>query len=146
MTSHQSEWPSSKSLQIISGEDGVEKMKCSCTIGGNVNWYNHYGRQYGDSLKKIAIKPPYDPAIPLLVIYPEKSNIEKDSCIPLFIAALFTIARAWKWYRCPLTDEWIKLWCIYLLTHKKECIWVSSDEMDEPRIYYREWSKSERER
>ena len=47
-------------------------------------------------LKKLGIKPPYDPAIPLLVIYPEKSNIEKDSCIPLFIAALFTIARAWK--------------------------------------------------
>ena len=97
-------------------------------------------------LKKLGIKPPYDPAIPLLVIYPEKSNIEKDSCIPLFIAALFTIARAWKWYRCPLTDEWIKLWCIYLLTHKKECIWVSSDEMDEPRSCYTERSKSKRER
>ena len=59
-------------------------------------------------LKKLEIKPPYDPAIPLLGIYPEEIKIEKDTCIPLFIAALFTIARTWKQTRCPLTDEWIK--------------------------------------
>ena len=59
-------------------------------------------------LKKLGIKPPYDPAIPLLGIYPEETKIEKDACIPLFIAALFTIARTWKQPRCPLTDEWIK--------------------------------------
>ena len=58
--------------------------------------------------KKLGIKPPYDPAIPLLGIYPEETKIEKDTCIPLFIAALFTIARTWKQPRCPLTDEWIK--------------------------------------
>ena len=51
ITSHQSEGPSSKSLQtVIAGED-VEKMKFSCTVGGNVNWYSHYGRQYRDSFK-----------------------------------------------------------------------------------------------
>ena len=50
-TSHQSEWPSSKSPQTINAGEGVEKRECSCTIGGNVNWYSHYGRQYGDSLK-----------------------------------------------------------------------------------------------
>ena len=62
-------------------------------------------------LKKLGIKPPYDPAIPLLGIYPEKTKIERDTCIPLFIAALFTIARTWKQPRCPSTDEWIKkLW------------------------------------
>ena len=61
-------------------------------------------------LKKLAIKPPYDPTIPLLGIYPEETKIEKDTCIPLFIAALFTIARTWKQPRCPLTDEWIKKW------------------------------------
>ena len=55
-------------------------------------------------LKKLGIKPPYDPAIPLLGIYPE-TKIEKDTCIPLFIAALFTIARMWKQPRCPSTDE-----------------------------------------
>ena len=45
-------------------------------------------------LKKLGIKPPYDPAIPLLGIYPEVTKIEKDTCIPLFTAALFTIVRA----------------------------------------------------
>ena len=65
-------------------------------------------------LKKLGIKPPYDPAIPLLGIYPEETKIEKDTCIPLFIAALFTIARTWKQPSCPLTDERLKrLWCIY---------------------------------
>ena len=43
-------------------------------------------------LKKLGIKPPYDPGIPLLGIYPEETKIEKDTCIPLFIAALFTVA------------------------------------------------------
>ena len=47
-------------------------------------------------LKKLRIKPPYDPAIPLLDIYPEETKIEKDTCTPLFIAALFTIVRTWK--------------------------------------------------
>ena len=65
-------------------------------------------------LKKLGIKPSYDPAIPLLGIYPEKIKIEKDTCIPLFIAALFTMARTRKQPRCPSTDEWIKmLWYIY---------------------------------
>ena len=58
--------------------------------------------------KKLGINLPYDPAIPLLGIYPEKTKIEKDTCIPLFIATLFTIARAWKPPRSPSTDEWIK--------------------------------------
>ena len=52
-------------------------------------------------LLKLGIKPPYDPAIPLLGIYPEETRIEKDTCIPLFIAALFTIARTWEQPRCP---------------------------------------------
>ena len=56
-------------------------------------------------LKKLGIKPPYDPTISLLGIYPEETKIEKDTCIPLFIAALFTIARTWKPPRCPSTDE-----------------------------------------
>ena len=61
-------------------------------------------------LKKLGIKPLYDPAIPLLGIYPEETKIEKDTCIPLFIAAQFTIARTGKQPRCPSTDEWIKKW------------------------------------
>ena len=66
-------------------------------------------------LKKLGLKPPYDPAIPILGIYPEETKTEKDTCIPLFIAALFTIARTWKQ---PLTDEWIKkLWYIYTMEY-----------------------------
>ena len=55
--------------------------------------------------KKLGINPPYDPAIPLLGIYPEETKISKDTCIPVFTAVLFTIARTWKQPRCPLTDE-----------------------------------------
>jgi len=69
-------------------------------------------------LKKLEIKPPYDPAIPLLGIYLEEIKIEKDTCFPLFIATLFTIAITWKQPRCPLTDEWIKkLWYIYTMEY-----------------------------
>ena len=68
--------------------------------------------------KKLGIKQPYDPAITLLGIYPEETKIEKSTCIPLFIAALFTIARTWKQPRCPSTDEWIKkLWYMYKMEY-----------------------------
>ena len=64
-------------------------------------------------LKKLAIKLPYDPAISLIGIYPEETKIEKYTCIPLFIAALLTMAKTQKQPRCPLTGEWMKkLWYI----------------------------------
>ena len=70
------------------------------------------------SLKNLGIKPPCDPAIPLLGIYPKETGVEKDTCIPLFIAALFTIARTWKQPRCPSADEWIKkCWYIYTIEY-----------------------------
>ena len=51
-------------------------------------------------------------------MYPEETKIERDTCIPLFIAALFTTARTWKQPRCPLTDEWIKeLWYTYRMEY-----------------------------
>ena len=59
-------------------------------------------------LKKLGIKPSYDPAIPLVGIHPEETKVERDTCIPLFTAALFTVVRTWKQPRCPSTDEWIK--------------------------------------
>ena len=59
-------------------------------------------------LKKVKIELPYDPAIPLLGIYPEKAIIQKETCTTIFIEALFRIARTWNQARCPLTDEWIK--------------------------------------
>ena len=96
----------------------MEKREHSCTEGGNIDWYNRYGRQYGDSFKKLEIKPSCDPEIPLLGIFPEETRVKKDTCIPLFVAALFTIARTWKQPRCPLTNEWIKkLWYIYTMEY-----------------------------
>ena len=69
-------------------------------------------------LKKLGRKTPYVPAIPLRGIYPKKTKIERDTCIPLFITAVFSIARTWKQSRCPLTDEWIKkLWYIYRMKY-----------------------------
>ena len=69
-------------------------------------------------LKKLKIQLPYDPAIPLLGIYPEKTIIQKDTCTPMFTATLFTIARTWKQPKCPLTDEWIKkMWYIYTMEY-----------------------------
>ena len=69
-------------------------------------------------LKKLGIKPPYDPTNTILGIFPEETKIERDTCIPLFIAALFTIARTWRQPRCPSADEWIKkLWYIYVMEY-----------------------------
>ena len=69
-------------------------------------------------LKKLGRKPPHDLAVPLLGIYPEKTKTEKHTFIPLFIAALFTIAGIWKQPRCPSTDEWLKkLWYIYTMEY-----------------------------
>ena len=66
-------------------------------------------------LKRLKIELPYDPAIPLLGIYPEKTIIQKDTCTPMFTAALFTIARTWKQPKCPSADEWMKKMC-YIYT------------------------------
>ena len=69
-------------------------------------------------LKKLEIKLPYDPAVPLLGIHTKKTRIERDTCTPMFIAALFVIARTWKQLRCPSADEWIsKLWYIYTMEY-----------------------------
>ena len=59
-------------------------------------------------IKKTNIEQPYDPEIPLLGIYLEKTIIQKDPCTPVFIAALFTIAKTWKQPKYPSTEEWLK--------------------------------------
>ena len=94
-------------------------------------------------LTNLKIELPYDPAIPLLGIYPEKSIIQKESCTTMFIAALFTIARTWKQPKCPSTDEWIKkdvahIYNGILLSHKKERNWVICRDMDAPRACHTE--------
>ena len=95
----------------------MEEREPSCTVGGNVNWYSHYGEQYGGSLKN-KIKLSYDPAIPLLGMYLEKTIIRKDTCTPMFTASLFTTARTWKETKCQSTEEWIKkIWYIYTMEY-----------------------------
>ena len=66
--------------------------------------------------KKLEIKLPRDPTIPLMGIYTKKTIIKKDTCTPMFIAALSTVAKTWKQTRCPLVDEWMKkLWCTHTI-------------------------------
>ena len=69
-------------------------------------------------LKKLKIELPYDPAIPLRGLYPDKAIIQKDTCPPMFIAALFTIARIQRQPKRPLSDEWIKtMWYVYTMEY-----------------------------
>ena len=69
-------------------------------------------------LKKLKLELPCDPAIPLLSIYPDKTIIQKDTYTPMFIAALFTIAKTWKQRKCPSTDKWVKkMWYIYTMEY-----------------------------
>ena len=69
-------------------------------------------------LRKLERESPYDPAITLLVIHTEETRIERDMCIPMFITALFIIARTWKQPRYASADEWIgKLWYIYTMEY-----------------------------
>ena len=82
------------------------------------------GEQWRFLKKKLEIEPPYDPEIPLLGIHTEETRVERDTCTPVFIAALFTIAWTWKQPRYPSADKWIrKLWYIrtmdYYLAIKK---------------------------
>ena len=97
---------------------GVEEREPSYTVGRNANQFSHYEEQSGDSLKKLEIELPYDPAIPPLGIHTKETRIERDMCTPVFIAALFITARTWKQPRCPSADEWIrKLWYIYTMEY-----------------------------
>ncbi|XP_077725794.1 uncharacterized protein LOC144296536 [Canis aureus] len=86
------------------GED-VEKGEPSCTVGGNVNWCSHSGKLWR-FLKDLKIDLPYDPAIALLGIYPKDADAVKlwNTCTPMFIAAMSTIAKLWKEPPCPSKD------------------------------------------
>ena len=89
-------------------------------------------------LKKLQIELPYDPVIPLLGIYPEKTIIQKESCITMFITALFTIARTWKQPTCPSTDEWIKkTWHIYTMEY------YSAIKRNETELFVVRWMELE---
>ena len=96
----------------------LEKREPSCTVGRNANWCSHSGKVWR-FLKKLKIELPYDPAIALLGIYPRDTGVlmHRDTCTPMFIAALSTIAKLWKEPNCPSTDKWIKVWFIYTMEY-----------------------------
>ncbi len=67
-----------------------------------------------DHIVRLKIDLPYDPAIPVPGIYPEGTLIQKDTCTPMFIAALYTIAETWKQPKCPSIDDWITKFGIFI--------------------------------
>ena len=103
--------------------------------------------------QKTKIELPYDPAIPLLGIYPDKTIniIQKDTCTLMFIAALFTIAKTWKQPKCPSTDEWIKMmWYIYTMEYysaikKNEIMSFAATWMDLEILILSEVSQKEKD-
>ena len=103
-------------------------------------------------IKKLKIELPYDPAIPLLGIYPDKIIIHKDTCTPVFIAALFTVAKTWKQPKCPSTDEWRKkIWYIYTMEYysaikKNEIMLFTATWMDLEIIMLSEVSQKENDK
>ena len=116
--SHLSEWLASKRPQINSGKD-MKERKDLCTVSGDANWCSCCGKQYGDS-SKTKNRATYDSVILLLGICPKKMKtlLWKDTCTPMFIAALFTTAKIWKQPECLPTDEWIKkMWYTHRHTH-----------------------------
>ena len=93
----------------------MEKREPSYTVGKLVQsrW-----RTVWRFFTKPRIELPYDPAIPLLGIYLEKTIIGKDTCTPMFIAALFTITRTWKHLNVyKWMNEWVKMWYIYTMEY-----------------------------
>ena len=101
-------------------------------------------------LKKLKIELPCDWVIPLLGINPEKTIIQKDTCTPVFIPALFATARTWKHPKCPSTEMdkegMVHIYNEILLSHKKERNWVICRDVDGSRDHHTEWNKSEREK
>ena len=105
-------------------------------------------------LRKLKTELPYDPAIPLLGIYPEKTKslIQKDPCIPMFIAALFTIAKTWQLPKYPSPDEWIKkMGYIYIMEYysaikRNEIMPFAGTWMDLEIIILSEVSQTEKDK
>ena len=96
---------------------GCEKREPSYTVDGNANQYSHYGEQCGDSLKNWKQNCHTTQESHFWAYTPRKPEL-KETCTPMFIAALFIIVRTWKQPRCPSADEWIrKLWYIYTMEY-----------------------------
>ena len=105
-------------------------------------------------LKKLKIELPYDPAIALLGIYPRDTGVlmHRDTCTPMFIAALSTIAKSWKQPKCSSTNEWIKkMWFVstteyYLATRKNETLPFATTWMELEGIMLSEISQSKKDK
>ena len=115
----------------------MEKREPSYTVGGNV-MVQPLWKTVCRYLRRVNIELPYDPAIPLLGIYPDKTCLKKDTCTCMFTAALFTIAKTWEQPKCPSTDDWIKkMWYIYKMEYysaiKNNAI---CSNIDRPRDYH----------
>ena len=94
---------------------------------------------------------PYDPAISLIGIYPEKILIQKDTYTPKFKATLLTVAKTWKQPECPSTEEWIKMWYIYTIEYysgikKNEIMPFAAKWMDLEIIIISEVSQTEKDK
>ena len=127
-----------KNLQIINAREGVEEKGTLLHCWWECKLVQPLWRTVWRFLKKLKLELPYDPAIPLLGIYPEKTIVRKDTCTPMFIAALFIIAKTWKQPKCPSTDRWmnkedvVHVYNGILLSHKEQNNAIYSN-MDGPR-------------
>ena len=91
-------------------------------------------------LKRLNIELPCDPTSPLLGIYPEKNIVWKDTCTPVFTAALFAITKTWKQPKADVVHTYSGI----LLSHKKEWNNAIYSNMDGPRDYHAKWSKTDK--
>ena len=98
----------------------MEKKEHFYTVGGSINYFNHYWKTVWRFLKDLEIQIPFDPAIPLLGIYPKdyKSFYYKYTCTRMFVVALFMIAKTWNQPKCPSMTDWrTKMWHIYTMEY-----------------------------
>lgn len=112
MTLHLSGWLLSKKKikpqKTASDGEDVENVESLYVVGEGAKWCCCCGKWYGGSLKKLKVELPNDPAISRLSIYPEElqSGSQRDICNPMFVTALFTIAKMWAQPTCSSTSKW----------------------------------------
>ena len=104
-------------IKIKADGDGVRKREPSCSAGGSVSWYSHY-RESMEVPQKTKAELPYDPVIPFLGIFLDKTIIQKDTHTPVFIAALCTIGKTWEKTKYPSTDKCTKKHIHFLGVYK----------------------------